>query len=230
MILLLACAADADRVILYGTVWDAPPGEEAAAAAPNTILTVYDELAEEEIDEVVADDAGDFAVKVPAGVGFVLYLRGNTGRTTSFTSTAPMTDFYSGDGYPWVALDPWIASTEAAFEACGIGGAMLVGEVRYPVNGIENPLSWPLLAEATVTVTASDAEARAACYLDAEGVGDPALDATSERGGFGAFGLPEGPAVVEVGVTTDGTIAERYEAWVPQDGVVGLYPASAPVE
>lgn len=129
-----------------------------------------------------------------------------------------------GEIFAW----PTLASFEArtAFGACSVPGAMVPGEIRIFGVTDDQGVS-PSLNNAWAFLYGSDGVEIPACYLDDEGVYDPAATRTGASGRFAFFGVPAGRYDLAYGYDlSDEYVVEHGVAIVvPEDGVVPLYPA-----
>ena len=227
-LLLMACATDPDTITLRGTVTDAPRAAGAPVAGVDVVVFGEDLL---EAARTTTDDAGGFAVAVPALSQFYVHVEGDGRVTTAFSGTAGVVDLNAGEGYPWVADAAFVDGERAAHGACATSlaaGAIVVGEARVylPTTALSE---LPFAETATVTVMGSDAVLREACVTDEEGASQAQPGAVGATGRFAVFGVPSGPSIVSVAWVDPGgdTVINEFQFLVPEAGVVPLYPALA---
>jgi hypothetical protein len=143
---------------------------------------------------------GLFEVEVGAGQDFYLVLTGESHAPTSFSGLSGFVDFVAGYGVPWIATDAFLETLSTDFAACPTAtssGGIVYGEVRLYLDGIA---AWelPPAADAKISVTGSDGESVVVCFLDDEGGSLESGVSVGATGRFAAFGLPQGPLLVEV--------------------------------
>lgn len=225
-LLLSACNPLPTTVTMTGTVGDTPYGGGGVVAGA-AIDIVDGGLAL--IDAQVADDAGAFAVLVPAGVPFFVTVTAEGYVPTAFSGTAGVYDFEAPDGYPWAASDAWFAALRAEFPACptvAATGAVVAGEVRGNIPGTAYT-DLPLIATGSARAFDADGTEYAACYLDDDGAS--AADATQagNTGRFAIFGVPAGSIVVDVRYTDPAgdEPVQLFRFVAPEGGFVPIYPA-----
>lgn len=225
---LLACVNDLGTVEMSGVVHDAPDAQGNLVEGA-TLSVVDSELAQ--VDEAVTAADGSFSVGTPAGQPFFLTLAGDGFVSTSFSGTAGIGDFTAGDGYPWIVPPTWVDELRAEFSACpsvAAEGAVVAGDVRLYIQGIESLQTLPQVDTARVTVYPAEGDASyAACYLDDDGASVADGEDTGRDGKFAVFGVPAGGVVVEI-VFEDGDgmyPSVLYSFVVADGGFVPLYPA-----
>lgn len=223
--LLLACEPNLPtEVTLSGTVYDAP--YLTGAVVPGESLRSLDELGATVATATSGDD-GSFEVVVPAGAPFFLLLEGDGHPTTSFSGSAGFVDLPAGEGIPWIATDAWEAELRAAFVGCPTvaeGGTVVVGELRQAISGFA-PWDLPVATTASVGITDSNGRSHVVCVL---GEDDVAVEsgAVGSNGIFAAFGLPEGPMIIETRYTTEAgePLSDLYRGYAPAEGVAPFFP------
>ena len=223
--LLLACDPNLPtQVSLSGTVYDAP--YLTGSVVPGETLRSLDELGTEVATATAAED-GSFTIVVPAGSPFFLLLEGQGHPVTSFSGSSGFVDLPAGEGIHWIATDDWEAELRSDFVGCstvGEGGTAVVGELRQSISGFA-PWDLPIATTASVAVTDSAGRVHPVCVLGEDGV---AVDsgAVGTKGVFAAFGLPEGPMIVEVRYTTEAgePLSDLYRGYAPAEGVAPFFP------
>lgn len=223
---LLACDPLLTEVTMSGTVLDAPAN--AGSPVADAIVTTLNGSGALFDDTTTGTDGG-FEVLVPAGAPFFVGVEKSGYVSTSFSGTAGVSDFGSGDGYPWLATAEWVAEQRATWSACAAyaeGGALVLGQVLASIDGTGDYTSWPPMQNAEVVAVASDGQAYDGCYQDDDGNALSAGTATSTTGMYAVFGLPAG--AVELDVTAprsdgeDGTSRFQFVAF--DDGLVPVFP------
>ncbi len=227
-LVLFGCSEEPQLVTMTGTVSDAPRG--AGDAVPAAEIVAYGENLLEMARTSSAGD-GTFSTKIPALAQFYLHVGGEGRVVTAFSGTAGAFDFVTGTGLPWVADEAFVAAEREAHGACatvGEEGAVVVGEVRVylPVDDLQ---ALPIAVAAEVDVMGSDAILRPACVLDDEGASLPGEGAVGATGRFLVAGVPAGPSIVSVSWLDPGgdTWINEFQFFVPENGVVPLFPALA---
>jgi hypothetical protein len=223
--LLLACDPNLPtQVTLSGTVYDAPYLTGGVVSGES--LRSLDELGTT-VGTATSDAAGGFEIVVPAGAPFFLLLEGEGHPVTSFSGSAGVVDLPAGEGIPWIATEEWESELRADFVGCPTvaeGGTVVVGELRQAISGFA-PWDLPVATTGSVTITDSAGRSHVVCVLDEDGT---VLDsgAVGSKGIFAAFGLPEGPMIIETHYTTEAgePLSDLYRGYAPPEGVAPFFP------
>lgn len=223
----LACTPEFGNVVMNGIVHDEPDWDGTAVEGAQ-LTVVGEDLAV--VGESVTASDGSFLVDVPAGQPFFLTVGGDDFVPTHFSGTAGMSDFYAGDGYPWVARPDWIDALRTEFSACpavDAPGAVVAGDVRLFIQGQNDLDQLPPVNTAHVSVYPAEGDTVDACYLDDDGVSVADAWDTGNDGAFAAFGLPAGGIVVEISFEDFDQMypVVLYQFVVADSGFVPLYPA-----
>ncbi|MFZ5481210.1 MAG: carboxypeptidase-like regulatory domain-containing protein [Myxococcota bacterium] len=227
--ILLACSGLPDTILVTGTVTDAPKGQGSAVEGATVTSLDEDGLVARDPtprDEATTYEDGSFVVEAVAGEDFFLTVSKDGYVPTSWSGSAGFVDLYTGDGVPWIAEEAWVEALRDELPDCVAEGAVVTGEVRQLIDGLDYD-ELPIVALGAVTVTDADGARHEACYFDDEGVADPDATHVGETGRFAVFGLPEGPLVVEVTIDDPAytSVFAQYRYRAVEGGLVPMFPA-----
>jgi hypothetical protein len=225
-LLLFGCNPLPKTVTMTGTVGDTPYGGGGVVAGATVAI---EDDAGALVDSQTADDAGAFAVSVPAGVPFFVTVSAEGHVPTAFSGTAGVYDFAAPEGYPWVASDAWLAELRIEFALCpnvGAAGAVVAGEVRGSLPGTPYT-DLPFVPTGSARAFDTDEAEYAACYLDDDGQSVADGTQVGDTGRFAIFGVSPGPIVVDVRYVdpNEDEPVQLFRFVAPEDGFVPIYPA-----
>jgi hypothetical protein len=171
-----------------------------------------------------ADAAGVFTIDLPPFSTFFTVLSAEGHPPTSFTGFAGDGLFEVVNGTLYLRSEEEIADVSAPYSECGSGLGIIDGEVRLAIPE-QSTAELPLVETATVSAESEDGSQATACYGTEEESG------TGESGSYAIFGLPEGVAIVEVGLDIGNGYTETIEhvVFVPESGTAPLYPTLFPI-
>jgi len=181
--------------------------------------------------EAVADDSGWFEASMPGSQLFFLHASAEGYTDTSYTGVAAGESVEVVEGELWLRQDEDLEAIRQEFEGCApetLGdGGVVEGEVRLYVLAGQEVEDLPLVTTATVMAFTDEGVATSGCYLADDGSSDPASEETGETGRFAIFGVPAGLISVRIQYDYNGPTLQEdwYAVYVPEDGVVPLYPA-----
>jgi hypothetical protein len=226
MLLALTGCID-DEVFISGPITDTRGGGSPIADASVSLRGTEGDL----FSSAVTDSDGWFEAPVPPQQIFFLHAEADGFVATSFAGLSSAEPIAVTEGELWLRQSTDLESIRSEFDGCapeslGLGG-VIEGEVRLYVAPDQDLDTLPLVTTATVTAYTADGSVSVGCYLDDEGVSAPGSAVTGETGRFALFNVPSGSISVLVSYTYGGT--EPHEDWyivyVPEGGVVPLYPA-----
>lgn len=179
------------------------------------------------------DGDGVFSSTVPMQQMFFLEMEADGFAKTAYAGLSALQEIQVTDGELWLRAEDDLEAIRAEFEGCapaelGVGG-VIEGEVRlYVLQGQETE-ELPFVTTATVTAYTADGTVSVGCYLDDKGTSDPSMSVTGVTGRFALFNVPSGPMSVLISYTYGGAAPHEdwYTVYVPEGGVVPLYPALA---
>lgn len=227
LLLMIACEGLPTTVSMWGTVQNAPRNE--GTPVEGAVVAILGPDLEPYAESAATDAEGAFTVDVPAGQTYYVNVTGAGFLPTGFSGNAGTADFYSGDGYPWLASSAFLETLRADFSSCPTAqaeGAVVTGEARL-FFAVEDYDELPVEPTSTVTVTGSDAVPLTTCYLDDGGLSSADATQTGTSGRFAVFGVPEGPLLAETTWTpAEGTAPVAvYGYFVAEGGIIPMYPA-----
>lgn len=227
MSLLAGCVEE--TVSISGQVID---DRSDGAPVSGAAVTVWD-IAGATFDTATTGDDGVFSSTVPMQQMFFLELEGEGFANTAYAGLSALQDLQITDGELWMRTADDLEAIRAEFDGCapdelGVGG-VIEGEVRLYVLEGQDPDELPYVTTATVTAYTADGTVSVGCYLDDKGVSDPSMSVTGQTGRFALFNVPSGPMSVLVSYTYGGSSPHEdwHTVYVPEGGVVPLYPALA---
>lgn len=225
LVALLACQSYPDEVTLSGQVLD--DHAEDGAPVGGVTLALRDET-ESVAVTATAEDDGAFSILAPSATVFWLEVSGEGRVATTFDGYLGYADLTAEPGQIWSADADDLDALIADFSACptvGEAGGVVAGEVRLYIPGNDTD-SLPTVSTATVDLDASDGSDPTVCFLDDEGLSSADATLTGATGRFAAFGLPPGRLTVSVRYTVGSVRSDTWDrdVWVPEDGLVPLYP------
>lgn len=215
--------------LISGEVTDAPVDGAPVSGADVTLRDMNGAV----YSEATTDTAGWFEAAMPPQQLFFMVASAEGFVPTSFAGLSAAAPLEIIEGEVWLRRSADLDSIRDDFDGCapaelGSGG-VIEGEVRlYVLEGQESDIL-PLVTTATVTAFTSDGVAISGCYLDDEGISAPNSGVTGSTGRFALFTIPAG--TISIQITYDYGGAEPQEDWyvmyVPEGGVVPMYPALA---
>lgn len=230
---LIACGGAPETVMLRGSVHELPYGQ-GEPLGDISVLARDEDHARTSSSSTASD--GSFEVETAAGQNLFLELSGSGRVTTLFAGETGIFDLNVGSDTLFARSEQELASLREEFGECGQvqGGTVVEGEVRIYFGGFEAS-SLPIANTAWVRALEQDGTSHDACYLDAQGLAAPGALYTGPLGRFAVFGLPPGPALLEVNTGTHGekdpdTGASEvetwyYEIWGVEGAISPFYPA-----
>ncbi|MCP4807628.1 MAG: hypothetical protein GY913_33745 [Proteobacteria bacterium] len=226
ILLLAACAYEAQIVKISGVITQGPDSEEGASEVTVTSLgPTY-----EEAGTGITDGRGWVEVDAVGGSPVFLTLEGEGYLPTGFAGSVGLEDLELGDGDVWMRTTDAQDTIAAEFEGCddGTGTSLVEGLMRHNLAGyeVDDGGDWPIAHEGFVWVTDEDGTVWEACYLDDDGDFDAEAELTGQTGRFAVYGTFSGPVVLTAGYELAGEPywATEYYIHVPEGGVSPLYP------
>lgn len=222
------CTDPITKVEMSGVVWDGP---EASSPVGGATLEVRDDQGAVFANAVAGAD-GAYAVNVPAGAGFLLYVGAEGYTSTGWAGSAGLEDFSGGDTAPWIASSAWMDELRASWAGCpavDAAGAVVIGELRLGYPGLVDGIAGQ---GATAEVLDEQGVSWPACYRDADGLVAPDATEAGPDGSFVVFGVPAGVSWLVAKFVDDAeTVWETdYLSPAPADGLVPLFPVMIQIE
>jgi len=221
---LMACAEPVTSIQVSGQVLS---GQDSVTGAPDVLVLVRDGNTNE-YSEATTDEDGVFKVEVPASTMFHLELASPEGISTAFSVLSGSADFDIPAGYLWIRSPLELDALRMDFENCdsvGEDGGIIEGTIHFTAVHTSSGLNL-VAEEATALIYESDGITHEVCYLDDDGVSDPAAEQVGATGRFAAFGIPAGPISVQFTYAIDTlTIQNWGNVYLPENGVGPFYPA-----